>query len=85
MERVITLERAFNIREGFGRKDDSLPSRFTDEPMPNSGPYTGQTVRNLDGLIDEYYRLMGYTPKGIPSLEKLKDLGLEEVIESIYK
>ena len=85
MERVITLERAFNIREGFGRKDDSLPSRFTDEPMPNSGPYTGQTVRNLDGLIDEYYRLMGYTKEGVPSLEKLKDLGLQDVIESIYR
>ena len=40
-------------------------------------------MRNLDGLIDEYYKLMGYTNEGIPSAEKLRELGLEEVIEDI--
>ena len=82
-ERVITLERAFNVREGFSRKDDTLPVRFTTEPLINSGPYTGEVVRNLDGLIDEYYRLMGYTKNGIPTPERLRELGLEGVIKDI--
>ena len=60
-----------------------LPERFTTEPLKNAGPYTGEIVRNLDGLIDEYYRLMGYTKDGIPSAEKLRELGLGEVIGDI--
>jgi aldehyde:ferredoxin oxidoreductase len=82
-EKILTLERAFNVREGFSRKDDMLPERFTTEPLKNAGPYTGEIVRNLDGLIDEYYRLMGYTKDGIPSAEKLRELELEEVIDDI--
>ena len=37
----------------------------------------------LDGLIDEYYRLMGYTKDGIPTEEKLRELGLDGVIKDI--
>jgi aldehyde:ferredoxin oxidoreductase len=84
-ERILTLERAFNVREGFSRKDDILPLRFTTEPLKNAGPYTGEVVRNLDGLIDEYYRLMGYTEDGIPTAEKLREIGLEGVIKDIEK
>ncbi len=60
-----------------------LPERFTTEPLKNAGPYTGEIVRNLDGLIDEYYRLMGYTKEGIPSVEKLRELHLEGVIKDM--
>lgn len=84
-ERIITLERAFNVREGFSRKDDTLPLRFTTEPIQNAGPYTDEVVRNLDGLIDEYYRLMGYTREGIPTAERLERLGLHAVIKDIRK
>lgn len=78
-ERIITLERAFNVREGFSRKDDTLPDRFTKEPLLNAGPYTGEMVRDLDGMIDRYYELMGYTKQGIPTSERLNKLGLSEV------
>jgi aldehyde:ferredoxin oxidoreductase len=71
------------VREGFSRKDDILPLRFTTEPLKNAGPYTGEVVRNLEGLIDEYYRLMGYTREGIPTAAKLQEIGLEEVIKDI--
>jgi aldehyde:ferredoxin oxidoreductase len=78
-ERIVCLERCFNVREGFSRKDDKLPERMTTEPLTAAGPATGEFVRNLDGLLDEYYDYLGYTRDGIPSEEKLLELGLETV------
>jgi len=77
-ERILCLERCFNIREGFGRKDDSLPRRLTSEPLRKAGPSTGQVVNDLNGLLDEYYEALGYTDEGVPTAEKLKDLEIEE-------
>jgi aldehyde:ferredoxin oxidoreductase len=84
-ERVLCLERSFNVREGFGRKDDTLPKRMLTEPLANAGPATGQVIRKLDGFLDEYYDALGYTRDGVPSADKLKQLGLDWVIEEIKK
>jgi len=84
-ERTLCLERCFNVREGFDRKDDTLPKRMRTEPLPNAGPATGQTFKNLDGLLDEYYDALGYNRNGIPSEAKLKELGLGEVAKDIAK
>ena len=84
-ERIVCLERAFNVREGFTRKDDTLPDRFLTEPLRNAGPASGQTVRNLDGLIDEFYQVSGYTRQGIPTLRKLQELGLSDVAKDIQR
>lgn len=84
-ERIVTLERAFNVREGFSRKDDTLPSRFLTEPLERAGPATGEIVRKLDILLDEYYAAMGYTRQGIPTVERLRELQLGEVAEEINK
>ncbi len=75
-ERIICLERCFNIREGFGRKDDSLPRRMVSEALMNGGPSSGQMVKNLGGLLDEYYEALGYGKDGVPTIEKLKELGI---------
>ncbi|MCL4489091.1 MAG: aldehyde ferredoxin oxidoreductase family protein [Chloroflexi bacterium] len=75
-ERIICLERAFNVREGFGRQDDTLPERMLTEPLQAAGSSTGQVVRQLDALLDEYYAALGYTPDGIPTRERMEDLGL---------
>ncbi|MFQ6051410.1 MAG: aldehyde ferredoxin oxidoreductase family protein [Candidatus Hydrothermarchaeota archaeon] len=72
-ERIYNLERAFNAREGFGRKDDTLPKRFLEEPMPE-GPSKGHVVP-LDKMLEEYYKLRGWVD-GVPTPEKLKELGL---------
>ncbi len=82
-ERIVCLERCFNVREGFSRKDDSLPKRMTSEPLKNAGPSTGQFVKDLDNLLDEYYEALRYTKEGVPTIEKLKELGMENVIEDI--
>lgn len=84
-ERIVALERCFNVREGFRRKDDTLPERMLKEPLKNAGPATGQVVAKLDTLLDEYYAYMGYEKNGIPSAEKLKDLGLNEASKDMEK
>jgi aldehyde:ferredoxin oxidoreductase len=55
------------------------------EPLKNAGPATGQVIRNLDKLLDEYYDALGYSHQGIPTEEKLRQIGLEWVIEDIKK
>jgi aldehyde:ferredoxin oxidoreductase len=84
-ERVLCLDRAFIVREGFSRKDDTLPERFLTEPLEDAGLATGQIVRNLDGMIDEYYEVSGYTGNGIPTPQKLKELGLDKVIPDMER
>ena len=76
-ERIICIERCFNIRDGFGRKDDSLPQRMLSEPLKNAGPATGQVIRHLDTLLNEYYEALGYTEEGMPTPQKLKELKIE--------
>lgn len=83
-ERILCLERSFNVREGFSRKDDTLPARMLTEPLKNAGPATGQVIK-LDTLLDEYYDALGYSPQGIPTTEKLRQIGLEWVIEDINR
>ena len=53
-ERINTLERLFNIREGLTREDDTLPDKFLKEPM-TEGPSKGHVV-NIDLMLDEYYK-----------------------------
>ena len=75
-ERIVTLERLFNAREGIGRRDDTLPKRFLAEPLPTAGPSAGSVVE-LDGMLDEYYRARGWDVEtGLPTPEKLAELGL---------
>lgn len=77
-ERIMCLERLFNVREGFTRVDDALPERLTSEPLKNAGPAEGCVVENLDGLLDEYYKALGYDSNGIPEPGKIRNLGLDE-------
>ena len=83
-ERIINLERAFNVRQGFRREQDTLPQRILKEPLHTRGmPGEGQIVRNLDKFLDRYYELRGWTPQGIPSAQKLNDLGLGYVVKDM--
>ncbi len=75
-ERIWNLERLYNIREGLTRKDDSLPPRLTTESF-SSGHSKGRVV-DLDPLLDNYYKIRGWSPDGVPTPEKLKELDLEQ-------
>jgi len=81
-ERINNLCRCFNVREGFTRKDDTLPARFTEDPLPD-GPSKGQRVtkEELQSMLDNYYDLRGWDiTTGIPTSARLKELGLEFAI-----
>lgn len=76
-ERIWNLQRAFNVREGVTRKADRLPARLTSVPAP-SGPSRGSVVR-LEPMLDAYYQARGWDEDGIPTPDKLRELGLEHV------
>jgi len=76
-ERIYTLERLFNIREGFSRKDDTLPKRFLEEPLQD-GPSKDCTVP-LDKLLEDYYRIRRWDENGIPTDELLRKLNLQRL------
>lgn len=80
-ERVWNLTRLFNVREGFTRKDDDIPRRFKEEPLP-SGPAKGHMIRSndLNKLLDDYYRLRNWDSNGAPTKEKLVELELIEFL-----
>jgi len=77
-ERVFTLEKLFNLREGFTRADDVLPDRFFEEPL-TVGPKTGAVLERdqFAQMMETYYTQRGWDPKTTrPSEAKLKNLGL---------
>jgi aldehyde:ferredoxin oxidoreductase len=76
-ERVINLERLFNVREGVRRENDALPWRVMHEPIPD-GPSAGAYCppQELDGMLDRYYALRGWGPDGVPTPARLTALGL---------
>ena len=67
-ERIWNLERMFNNKAGFSRKDDTLPDRF----FENGGIDRAE----FEKALDEYYLLRGWDENGVPKQEKLEELGL---------
>lgn len=83
-ERIYNLERCFNVREGFSRKDDILPWRIMHEAIPEGGSEGCKAAPDeLETLLDQYYRLRGWDSNGIPTKETLIRLGLDECIKEI--
>jgi aldehyde:ferredoxin oxidoreductase len=83
-ERAHTIKKAFNIREGWTREDDTLPWRWMHEPM-KEGPSAGHIVseEELEYMKDLYYDAKGWTKEGLIPKQKLVALGMEDVAEEI--
>jgi aldehyde:ferredoxin oxidoreductase len=79
-QRIVTLERCFNVREGADRrKEEHLPWRMMHEPL-QAGPNAGRVTspEQLDLMLDEYYDLHGWELEtGHPTADSLAALGLE--------
>lgn len=79
-ERAYTIERMFNIREGFDTRDDSLPARTTDEPerpdVPNSRVPLGE-------MLPVYYEVRDWDAQGFPKERLLDRLGLGFMISDL--
>jgi len=73
-DRIWNLERLFNLKAGFTAKDDTLPPRLLKEPI-KTGPSKGK-VSLLPEMLPEYYRLRGWDENGVPTPEKVQELGL---------
>ncbi|MFT4890889.1 MAG: aldehyde:ferredoxin oxidoreductase [Halobacteriales archaeon] len=78
-ERVYNVSKAYNIREGFGREDDMIPPRFTEE-LPD-GPTEGESI-DCDAYereLDRYYTVRGWDRNGTPLRETLNELDLPAI------
>ncbi|MBI4785842.1 MAG: aldehyde ferredoxin oxidoreductase family protein [Chloroflexi bacterium] len=76
-ERAATLARLYNLREGWDSQGDTLPKRFF-EPF-KSGPLagTGLPPDQFAAATREYYRQMGWDENGVPTRERVRELGVE--------
>ncbi|MHA1262552.1 MAG: aldehyde ferredoxin oxidoreductase family protein [Candidatus Freyarchaeota archaeon] len=86
-ERIFNLEKAINMREGFTRKDDVFPERWFEKPMHLDYYEKVEITRDIAyGLLDDYYDERGWdVEKGVPTKEKLIELGLRDVAEDLEK
>jgi aldehyde:ferredoxin oxidoreductase len=90
-ERIVNLERLYNVRQGLSRADDRLPDRFVEEAVPIFGferdPETGRLkqspepinqaqIYDFEVMLDRYYQLRGWSSDGIPTPATLRRLGL---------
>ncbi|MFC1964624.1 aldehyde ferredoxin oxidoreductase family protein [Chloroflexota bacterium] len=90
-ERELLLERLFNAREGIRRVDD-YPHAFHwlkkhGEPHPRYDYKTfPMTIEQYDRMLDEYYKWRGCDLEtGIPTKEKLAEVGLGDVAADMTK
>ena len=81
-ERIYNVEKAFNIREGMSRKDDTLPQSFFVKKETPWGP-TGISEVKFQEMLDEYYKFRGWDKEGIPTKKKLNELNLDYIAEQI--
>lgn len=77
-ERIFNLARRFNVLEGYGRRDDTLPPRIFHERL-QSGVTRGMLLpeEQFQEMLQEYYRLRGWDFKGYPTADKLAELEVD--------
>ncbi|MEM2878170.1 MAG: aldehyde ferredoxin oxidoreductase family protein [Candidatus Hadarchaeales archaeon] len=66
--RVWNMAREFNVREGFDRKDDSLPE-IMKRKLEGEGPASGRSIdqEKFSMMLDKYYEMVGWTKDGKPT------------------
>jgi aldehyde:ferredoxin oxidoreductase len=80
-ERLMNLDRAFNVREGYRRADDRPPIRMATEDVPYFG-YRKLDPEIFDPMLDEYYEANGWSvTTSVPTRQKLEELGLGDVAD----
>lgn len=92
-ERIVNLERLYNIRHGFDAASDTLPARFTTEPLEvyefTPGGEGNQAIRSeapmmiariddFNAMLQRYYSLRGWTEEGKPTQDTLEHLELTD-------
>lgn len=81
--RTIHLVRAYNLRCGMRRSDDSVAKLFFHGKAPE--PFRTLDPRRFERWIDRYYELRGWNGDGVPTRESLRSAGLEDVREELER
>ncbi len=76
-----------NIREGLSRKDDTLPWKVLNLPIPDDGPVKGAYVTQdeLNLLLDDYYQSRGWNSNGVPTKAKLEELRMDALLNIVER
>ena len=74
------MSRLFNLREGFTAEDDRLPKRVM--KAFEEGPLAGVeiTAEAFHAAKTYWYGLMGWTEEGVPTAERMTELGLAALL-----
>jgi aldehyde:ferredoxin oxidoreductase len=82
-ERIHTMKKIFNVREGWATGDDWLPTRLLTEPLAG-GVANGVRLLpdELREMIDGYYAARGWNAAGLVPARKLDELSLSDVDQS---
>jgi aldehyde:ferredoxin oxidoreductase len=95
-ERIVNLERLYNVRQGMSRADDTLPLRFSQEIVPlydyDLNSETGEMIdsvepirygqiHDLAAMLDRYYSLRGWDSQGKPTKEVMERLNLLDIAQ----
>ena len=85
-DRIYTVEYAMQRRFGLRKESDYLPEINFNEPI-RDGPKKGTVLdkEKFGKMLREYYEIRGYDEEGIPTSEKLEELGLKDVAEDLKK
>ena len=82
-ERAWNLARLFNLRESV--EADDLPRRlYAEEGAHRAGPSAGRSIGEaaFRAALQEYYGLRGWDEHGVPTEEKLRELGIDYRLEA---
>jgi len=83
-ERIMNIERAYIVREGIRRKDDVLPDRFLNEPLPEECGESAGSIVELEPMLNEYYEARNWNLEtGIPEEKKLRELNLDDIADEL--
>jgi aldehyde:ferredoxin oxidoreductase len=74
-ERIVNMERLFNLRYGVSSADDRLPDMFFEKDY-NAGEAPSKPHTWMEPMIQEFYDVMGWDQQGRPTSTKLAELSI---------
>jgi aldehyde:ferredoxin oxidoreductase len=83
-ERIYNLEKAYNVREGWTKRDDYPAPRIMKTPIPEGvakGSYV--TEEEFELMLNAYFDARDWNRDGLPRKEKLIELRLEKIAEDV--
>ncbi len=75
-QRRLNMQRVFNARLGFGRKDDRLPARLFEPLRGGASDGSALDLKEVEEALDLYYAMAGWDKDGRPTRATLEELGL---------